>query len=200
MIKIRGVIFDMGRVLIGLDFSRGLPAWLREHVAAELGTLVANPFFVDFNAGRLSPEDFYNRARALFQLPFTYAEFCRLWCDIFLPLPEMESLVAAVAARYPVNLLSDTDPLHWAFISENFPWIPKQFPSPTLSFRLGSNKPAMENFRAAAATLDLEPEECLFIDDLPINIEGALKVGMTGILFQNPQQLNDELLRLQILP
>lgn len=41
----------------------------------------------------------------------------------------------------------------------------------------------------------LKPEECLFTDDKAINIEGAIKAGMEGILFVDAQQYEQELRR-----
>ncbi len=196
---IKGVIFDLGRVLVGLDFSRGMPAWIRENIREDVISLTSFPAFLEYNAGRLTPEEFHRHSTATLNLPFTFQEFTQLWCDIFEPQPEMEQLVSRVAAHYPVNLLSDTDPLHWTFICRNFPWIPQRFPHPALSYRIGSLKPAPANFCAAAAGLGLRPEECLFIDDLPANIDGAQAVGMAGILFHTPGQLTAELVRRGIL-
>ena len=42
----------------------------------------------------------------------------------------------------------------------------------------------------------LEPEECVFIDDRPENVEGAKLVGMSGIRFETFEQANGELQRL----
>ena len=39
----------------------------------------------------------------------------------------------------------------------------------------------------------LKPEECLFTDDRQINIDGAIAVGMQGILFQSADQYEREL-------
>ena len=36
--------------------------------------------------------------------------------------------------------------------------------------------------RLAARRLELKPEECVFVDDLELNVDGARAVGMTAIL------------------
>ena len=41
---------------------------------------------------------------------------------------------------------------------------------------------------------ELNPEECLFIDDLKENIEGARATGMDGIVFESIEQLQSELI------
>ncbi len=43
------------------------------------------------------------------------------------------------------------------------------------------------------------PQECVFIDDRPENIETAEKLGITGIQFQNQQQAKRRLLELGVV-
>lgn len=197
--QIQGVIFDLGRVLVGLNSSRGMARWLRENVSEDLPSLATLPAYIAYNSGQITPEEFHRGSTARFNMLFTFSEFSAMWCDFFEPMPGMQKLVAEVAAHHPVNLLSDTDPLHWERICRDYPWIPAQFPNPSLSYRLGRMKPAPENFRAAAAGIGLAPEHCLFIDDLPGNIAGAQAVGMRGIVFQSPEQLRGELIALGVL-
>jgi len=58
-------------------------------------------------------------------------------------------------------------------------------------------KPDMEIFQYVAARLDLAPAECLMVDDLTENIDGAIMSGMQGILCADTQQcisdINDAL-------
>ena len=51
-----------------------------------------------------------------------------------------------------------------------------------ISGEVGLRKPEPEIFRLAAGRLGLEPAECVFVDDLQLNVDGALAVGMTAIL------------------
>jgi len=46
---------------------------------------------------------------------------------------------------------------------------------------VGARKPDPKAFLAAAEALGLEPEQIVFLDDLPASVEGARAVGMTGI-------------------
>ncbi len=48
---------------------------------------------------------------------------------------------------------------------------------------LGVRKPAPEPYLAVAAELRIDPSECLFVDDLPVNCRGAEAVGMQSHLF-----------------
>ncbi|VDM49390.1 unnamed protein product [Toxocara canis] len=49
------------------------------------------------------------------------------------------------------------------------------------SCRIGYRKPEKEIYLIAASQLNVEPEECIFIDDLEENCKGAQEVGMTAI-------------------
>jgi len=51
-----------------------------------------------------------------------------------------------------------------------------------ISGEVGMRKPEPEIFLLAARRLDLKPEECVFIDDLELNVDGARAVGMTALL------------------
>lgn len=59
----------------------------------------------------------------------------------------------------------------------------------------GVTKPHPQIYELCAERLDLEPEECLFIDDLPENIAGADAAGMQGIVYGNLYDLKKELLK-----
>ena len=49
---------------------------------------------------------------------------------------------------------------------------------------VGVRKPSPEPYLAVAAALQVPPEECLFVDDLPVNCRGAEAVGMRSVLFE----------------
>jgi putative hydrolase of the HAD superfamily len=51
-----------------------------------------------------------------------------------------------------------------------------------ISGEVGMRKPEPEIFLLAARRLELKPEECVFVDDLELNVDGARAVGMTAIL------------------
>ena len=44
-------------------------------------------------------------------------------------------------------------------------------------------KPQAEIYQALYARFGLNPEECVFIDDVPANIDGAMMTGMQGLVF-----------------
>ena len=50
------------------------------------------------------------------------------------------------------------------------------------------HKPQPEIYRLAAERLGVAPEECVFVDDLRENCEGAEAVGMTAIRHRSPKE------------
>lgn len=192
----RAIIFDMGRVLIDIDFAqlaRRFP-----NVFFDVGEIIRfsnadDPAFTAFNRGEMTPEDFHRHVCGRFGREIGFADFRAVWTGIFTPMVGMEGLVGELrrGGRWRLGLLSDTDPLHWEYICGAFPWIPASFPRPTLSFREGLCKPAPEIFRRAAAAVACAPGECLFIDDREDNVAGARAVGMAATQFTGVAALRE---------
>jgi epoxide hydrolase-like predicted phosphatase len=59
---------------------------------------------------------------------------------------------------------------------------PELFDGVVISGDEGMHKPQPEIFRLGAERIDLPPEQCVFVDDLRENCEGAEAVGMTAVL------------------
>ncbi|MCP4343158.1 MAG: HAD-IA family hydrolase [Desulfobulbaceae bacterium] len=70
---------------------------------------------------------------------------------------------------------------------------------PTLSYILGSLKPFPVNYLTAAESINTPLENCLFIDDLQRNVDGAIDIGMQAIRFTNETELREYLIESGIL-
>ena len=68
-----------------------------------------------------------------------------------------------------------------------------------ISGEVGMIKPDPGIFEHLLQRIARKADECLFIDDAPANVEQAQKMGFTTIQFQSPEQLEDELRKLQVL-
>ncbi len=80
------------------------------------------------------------------------------------------------------------------------PWIVRQkfenaFDHMTISAEVGVAKPDERIYRLALEKLDVRPEEAVFVDDVPANIEAARDLGMYGIVFQGTEQTTEEIIR-----
>lgn len=200
--KVNTVIFDLGRVLVrihtgGEKFGRLMSAMGIEPEHA-FGIYWHERELRQHMTGEIFSADFYRLARERYNLPHSYREFVEAWCDIFQPYPEMEEIFARVEKKHRVGILSDTDPLHWNYIINENPWLGR-VEKPTLSFQVGFLKPHPAMFEAAADNCRRRKEECLFIDDVQENVDGARYNGMQAISFSGPEKLERDLARLGIL-
>ncbi len=201
MENIKTVIFDLGRVLVSVDTSGEKFANLL--LSAGITVEEAPKFWRldevrQHMTGEITSREFHKRATERFGLVIDYGEFAEGWCDLFRPVPAMKELFEEVSSRYAVGLLSDTDPLHWEKICGLFPWI-AAIDSPTLSFEVGCLKPHPKMFEKAAANCGRPRGECLFIDDLIENVDGARCFGMPALQFSTPEKLRRDLAGLGIL-
>ena len=57
------------------------------------------------------------------------------------------------------------------------------------SHKIGFKKPSLDSYRFVLNDIELEGNECIFIDDVSDNIRAAEEVGMHGILFVSVQDL-----------
>jgi epoxide hydrolase-like predicted phosphatase len=70
------------------------------------------------------------------------------------------------------------------------------FDGVVISGEVGLNKPRPEIYELGAQRVGLSPAECVFVDDLRENCEGAEAVGMTAVLHRGAEGTVAELERL----
>ena len=192
MPEIKAVIFDLGRVMVRLDTSGEKFGGLMRAVGANpenaLGTFWNTEEVRAFMTGGLSSRDFHDAMQRRYGIRHTFPEFAEAWCDLFSPMPGMADLFANVSRRYRVGILSDTDPLHWERIRQVSPCL-KTVPSPTLSHLVGYLKPHPGMYGAAVSNAGVSAGECLFVDDLQKNVDGAREAGLEAVRFVGVEEL-----------
>ncbi len=94
--------------------------------------------------------------------------------------------------KYKIGMLSNIG-REWidSFFSKH--QLHELFDEVVLSGEEGIVKPNPAIFELAAARLGVQPAECVMIDDIPENCDGAIEAGMVGVHFQNNAQLLDDL-------
>ena len=68
-----------------------------------------------------------------------------------------------------------------------------------MSCKVGACKPDPQIYKITLKKLNLSAEECVFVDDILNNIEGAKNLGMQGIHFQTPEKLRKDLIKIGLL-
>ncbi len=178
------VLFDLGNVLVRLDMERGLEHLRRlAPTNAPVSLDLARTFFSEAslacNRGELAPERFLETLARDLHLPDASLDtLAAAWCDIFTRWQEMESVAERVlAAGHAAFLLSNTDPLHHAWLSARLPVL-RQMSGVFLSFENGLLKPDPAFFLEALRRFELDASRCVFLDDRPENVESARSVGI----------------------
>lgn len=198
---IRAVIFDLGRVLIDVDLTKGIFKYtISKKTPSEkqvLDSLMKDSFYQKYSCGYFSAEQFQQGFCRRLNIKMDFDTFKTEWNNVFKPIPGMEELVEKVAGKYKTGLLSDIGPMHWEHLLKTLPVL-KRFPNPVLSYRIGLLKPEKEAYLLAADSVGVPPAECLFIDDREVNVRGAEKAGMKALLFEGIEKLHADLKKLRI--
>jgi putative hydrolase of the HAD superfamily len=194
--KFRAIIFDIGRVLIRVNVSRamdGLASGLTLTPQDVWSAIEKDPRMLDWQEGRISPRDWHLHLTKRLGGSLTFEQFSEVWNRALDPNPiHSESFLEKLSKTYRLALLSNTDPLHMSHAEENFRFF-RFFPTRIYSYRVGASKPDPLIYREALQACKVRAEEAVYIDDVAAYAEAARRLGMTGIVFQSPEQLQADL-------
>ena len=197
---IRGVITDWGGVMTG-SIRDMVRVWLDdEDIDPRHYTAVMRPWVLDayqvsgnhnpihaLERGESTPEEFERLLAArmvcrdgrqvspdgLLRRMFAGTTYCD---------PMHAALQTVREAGLRTGLLSNS----WGMADYPRHLFPSMFDVVVISGEVGMRKPEERIFRHAVGLLGLTPEECLFIDDIDVNVTAAEDVGMTGVLHTDP--------------
>ena len=74
----------------------------------------------------------------------------------------------------------------------------KLFSGIVVSGEIQMLKPFPEIYKYTLQKYNLNPRECIFIDDRPVNVMGGEKCGIDGIIFDTPKKLINSLKKFEI--
>lgn len=103
---------------------------------------------------------------------------------------EMLAAIAAIGRAYKVGMLTN-NVREWAAWRDHYPM--DLFEVVIDSCEVGMRKPDPRIYRLACERLGVAPERAVFVDDLPVNVDGAAAVGMRGVLFTTTDDTLDAL-------
>jgi len=129
----------------------------------------------------------------MLDLEVTYEEYRRLFGSIFSDILIPESMLEALARRYRLVLLSNTNALHFEVLEENYGQLLRHFHRRILSYEVRAMKPQAEIFHAAVAAAECRPEECFYTDDIAVFVEAARALGIDAVQFESCRQIEREL-------
>lgn len=194
MNEIKVVLFDLGRVLMHIDFEafpKGLGMSSLE-MQQRFDTKTIQKNVRAYETGMLTTDQFLHSLVELFHRQFSREQILTAFNDIIIEdNQEIIPFVEEVRSRYHIVVLSNTCACHWEKV-ERVSSLIKIFPDLFTSFQLGAMKPDATVYSAVCSTLKVKPSDVVFIDDLGENVEGARNCGMKGIVFFNTSQLQSD--------
>jgi putative hydrolase of the HAD superfamily len=101
--------------------------------------------------------------------------------SMFAGMKPLEPMVEAVRRIRVSDLLTGLVSNSWSTAHYDRELLAELFDAVVISAEVGLHKPQPEIYLLAAERLGIEPAQCLFVDDLKENCEGAEAVGMTAI-------------------
>ena len=196
------IIFDLGNVCVEIHPHRtiaGLAA------ICDISEAALRPFFLSplhnrFMRGSLSAEAFYSAFCLTYRCEPGFEQFCAVWNRIIgEEKAGFTELTTMLKQRYPLGLLSNTDPLHWMLAKQRCPAL-AHFTHIFLSYEMGQIKPEPEIFRTMLLRLEAPPSAIYFFDDSQENVEAANNLGINGFRVTTPAEIRRILESHQLLP
>lgn len=180
------IIFDVGMVLADFrwrEYCRELGI-SDEHTKLLAERMIEDPIWNEFDLAIIPPQILIDKLEKRF--PECKADFRLFWKDItrlVLPFDYSAGWIERLKAQgHKMFLLSNYPGFMFDIHSKNFGFMDK-IDGKVVSYEYHIMKPAHEIYQLLMKKYGLEPSECIFIDDRPINIAGAEECGIKGIVF-----------------
>lgn len=187
---IRNIIFDLGGVLLDLDFMGALEEFRKLGADTDFSGFrhaMDHPMFLKFEKGEVTPEIFRTQIRELIQgFKLSDREIDHAWCSILGSVPSGKvELLKKLAVHYRLFLFSNTNAIHIEHFNKKFEnehlfSFESLFEKSFYSHILHARKPEESAFEKVIAMAGVLPGETLFVDDFRPNIDGGVRLGLKG--------------------
>ena len=201
MTEIKSIIFDLGGVILNLNYSK------TEDEFKKIGVLNFKEFysqkkqtllFDDFEKGKIKPEEFISSFKESENLKIKEIDFINAWNAMLLEIPtEKLQFINGLKKNYKIILLSNTNEIHIKKFEDNLKknnmleQFYKCFDKIYYSSRMGMRKPEENCFNQVLEENGLIAENTLFIDDSIQHIEGAKKAGIKTFHLEKNKSILD---------
>lgn len=196
---IRNIIFDLGGVLLDLDFDTPLKEFQmlnRNEPFEDLRDFIHHPLFTGFETGALQPEEFRERLRQLLKNPEIEDETLdHAWCSMLARVPATKvAILQELASQFRLYLYSNTNEIHIVRFKRDFAiehgmeW-ETLFETAFYSHEIRDRKPNISGYRKVLELAGLNASETLFVDDLEVNIRAASEAGLKVLHYIPGQDL-----------
>lgn len=185
---IKNLVFDIGNVLVEFkpkDYMERL-CLAKNDIDNLYRIIFKDNRWNEFDRGTITIEKYITELKA--ENPQYSKDIDRIfgenWASNFLvPKQESISFLKDCSKRYNIYLLSNISEYVLDYVKSLDFWY--CIKSGTYSYQTGSCKPEPTIYQSFLNDNQVVPEECLFLDDLPQNIDAARNVNMHGIVFHD---------------
>jgi putative hydrolase of the HAD superfamily len=201
MQNIRNIIFDLGGVILDIDFKKTEKAF-HELGVTNFGELFgfghAETFFKDHEAGKITDEEFLASLQRLAKHSLDPDVVQGAWNALLISFPsERIDLLKTLKTRYRLFLLSNTNAIHVTAFQKiyreafNNGALDDLFEKVYYSHKINLRKPNKEIYEYVLKDNGLQAAETLFIDDALENVEAARESGMQAIHLKSGMSILD---------
>ena len=183
--NIEGLLFDLGGVVIEINFERALQVWDRwtslpiEELRCRFKM---DEVYEQHERGEIEAPGYFAHLRNELELEANDSEIALGWNAIFLnEIGETVNYIQAVKSELPCFAFTNSNPTHQTSWMSTFPRVVESFHQIFVSSELGLRKPEREAFEAIADATGIGLDAMLFFDDSVENIKGAQAAGMRAI-------------------
>jgi len=196
---IRALFWDIGGVLL-------TNAWDHEErdLAIQKFQLDKSEFearhkkvLVPFEEGSLSLDEYLEQTVFYRPRPFTPDEFKQFMFSLSRPKPETIEIARSLSGKYQMATINNESRKLNQYRIQTFK-LTELFDLFISSCFVGVRKPEARIYRMALDLTQHVADECCFIDDRPLNLEGAAKLGIKTVLMKDPAQLRRDLQNLGV--
>jgi len=204
---IKAIIFDLGGVIVDLDYSNFYKQIIALSPLEKPQTRIMLEFFRQsdlYHQGKMTDEEFYKLACEILQVcMINQNQFYEAFNSIISgsSQPEMISLLKELKdmKKYKLIALSNVNSSHWDYLL-NKKWdLLEYFGEFILSHEVHLTKPDPRIFQLAIEKSECNAEEIVYVDDGLNNIRSANDLGIRGIYFTNVEDLIEEFKKLKII-
>lgn len=174
---IKAILFDLGSVLF-VKRRNIEPDEMVDQIDCMIGSCVDDKELKMSVKARYKLDD-KELEEILQKVALKYEPNIRIW-----------PAIATLSKMYKLGIINNGFSLTLPYFTEQAP-IDKYFEFFLCSGRLGIKKPDPEIYKLALKQIGYSAEECIFIDDLEENVNGAIAVGIRSMLWTGNSTVND---------
>lgn len=204
---IKNIIFDLGGVILNIDYNRTVIAFEKLGVS-QFQNLFSkkqqNDFFDKWETGKISTTNFLQTIKSEYKLQCSDVDIIHAWNSMILDFPLRRlQILQQLQLHYNIYLLSNTNAIHEEAFNKllqstcGLPHIGLLFDKIYLSHRIGLRKPDASVFEFVINDNQFILDEILFIDDSIQHIESANRLGLRTIHIQDNMSIENDIFKLK---